>query len=109
MATTWYLWARDNDPKTNEYLAKVIGEQNPECLQQDMLCCDRVKRDLYRCPMGYENVRKATSAIPKFNLKLEVYKADPKGKTTDLPTRFDLWKKPVVKVRRISALMHRQR
>lgn len=42
MKTTWYLWAVDDDPTTNDYLVGVIGEQNPELLHQDELCADGV-------------------------------------------------------------------
>lgn len=88
----WYLWARNNDPATNEYLAHVIGEQNPECEHRDMLCADEKRRNLWECPAGYENVRTATAALSKFSLKLEVFKQNREGKFADMVIRFDLWK-----------------
>lgn len=88
MGTVWYLWAVKDDPVTNEYLAKVIGEQNPESECRDRPCADGKKRNLYRCPMGYSNVQKALSAISKFNLKIEVFKEE----IERVIVRYDLWK-----------------
>jgi len=88
MGTIWYLWAINDDPATNEYLAKVVGEQNPEYECSDRLCADGKKRDLYRCPMGYTNVQKALAAISKFKLKIEVFKEE----VERVIVRYDLWK-----------------
>ena len=87
MGTIWYLWAINNDPVTNGYLVKVIGEQNPECEYKDKLCADGKRRDLFQCPMGYENVQKALTAISEFGLKVEVFKEGKNG-----VVRYDLWK-----------------
>lgn len=92
MSTLWYLWPVNNDPDTNEYFAKIIGEQNPECEHKDVLCADGVSRDLYQCPGGYENVRVAIAGLAKFNLKFEIYKEETEGPFVDMVTRFDLWK-----------------
>lgn len=104
--TVWYLWAVDNDPTTNEYLAKVIGEQNPEYLCSDKSCADGKDRNLFWCPQGYENVKSAIAAIEPFGLKIEVFREE----VEDVVVRYDLWKKQVQKkartVRR-SALMAR--
>lgn len=90
MGTTWYLWAIKDDPTTNEYLAKVIGEHNPESECRDRLCADGEKRNLYRCPMGYTNVKKALTAISTFKLKVEVFKEE----IERVIVRYDLWKQP---------------
>ena len=50
--TMWYLWPVDNHPATNEYLAKGIGEQHPECERKDVPCADGRKRNLFICPRG---------------------------------------------------------
>ncbi len=105
MSTIWYLWPVDNDPVTNEYFAKGIGEQNPECERRDVLCADGKKRNLFSCPKGYADVRTAAAAISKFNLKFEVYKEEGESLATDLPTRFDLWKKSVRNSARTAAML----
>lgn len=112
MSTTWYLWPVNNDPVTNEYLAKAIGEQNPECEYRDKLCADGKKRNLFRCPAGYENVQTAMAAIPKFNLKLEVFKEDDIGtgaKSAERIIRYDLWKMPVQKTVQATSFLRSRR
>ncbi|MDE2173427.1 MAG: hypothetical protein KGJ31_02405 [Patescibacteria group bacterium] len=99
--TVWYLWAIDDDPRTNEYLVKIIGEQNSENLYRDKLCADGVRRNLFRCPKGYSNIRSALVAIPEFNLKTEVFKEG----AGEAIVRYDLWKKRVQKSSRQSALL----
>ena len=89
MATTWYLEAKHNDPATNEYLVHVIGEQNLEHLCTSKLCADKKRRNLFRCPVGYTDVRNALAAISQFNLKVEVFKEE----IEDVIIRYDLWKK----------------
>lgn len=84
----WYLWAKNGDPVTNEYFVKVIGEQNPEYGFAKRLCADGRKRNLFMCPDGYANVQDATTAISKFNLKMEVFKQE----IDDRIVRYDLWK-----------------
>ena len=86
--TTWYLWPVNNDPVTNEYLAKGIGEQHPECERRDVLCADGERRNLFVCPAGYDDVRTATTATSRFKLRLEVFKED----IEDVIVRYDLWK-----------------
>ena len=95
MSATWYLHPVNGDPDTNKYLVKVIGEQNPESELRDKLCADGVKRNLFRCPSGFTNVRTALAAIPEFNLKLEVFKESVEGTNAKGITRFVLWKKSV--------------
>lgn len=102
METRWYLWAVNDDPMTNQYLVRVVGEQNPENVYEDKLCADGKKRNLFLCPKGYANVLSALSAISEFNLKLEVFKES----TEDSISRFDLWKKSVRKAKR-KAMYHR--
>lgn len=101
--TIWYLWAIKGDPRTNEYLAKVIGEQNPEYEYRDRLCADGEGRNLFRCPNGYANVRSAITAIPAFNLKVEVFKEEIDGGIV----RYDLWKQQPRRRARRSAV-HRK-
>jgi hypothetical protein len=93
MATTWYLWAMNDNPRTNEYLVKVIGEQNQEYLYADKLCADGRRRNLFRCPKGYANVQSTISALKDFNLKFEVFKED----IEDVIVCYLLWKKSVQK------------
>ena len=107
--TTWYLWPVNNDPATNEYIAQGITEQRPECERRDVLCADGERRNLYRCPKGYADVRTAVAALRRFNLKFEVFKAESESLTTDLPTQFDLWKSSVRNSARTSALLSRFR
>lgn len=95
--TTWYLWARHDDPATNEYLAKVIGEQNSEYWHSDKLCADGKKRNLCRCPKGYANVQSAISAIAKFDLKIEIFQEN----AEDVISRYDLWKPSARKAARL--------
>lgn len=98
MKTTWYLWAKHDDPATNEYFVQVIGEQNPEYLHKDKLCADGKKRNLFECPKGYENVKSAISAIRQFHLKFEVFQENIAG----VISRYDLWKKRARKAARWS-------
>lgn len=105
MATLWYLWAVNNDPATNEYFVKVIGEQNLEYLCNDKLCADGVPRNLFKCPQGYANVRSAIAGISEFNLKFYVFKED----IEDVITRYDLWKKSVRKAARRGSILSRYR
>ena len=100
--TTWYLWAVHDDPRTNEYLVKVIGEQNPECLFPEVKCADGMRRNLFRCPHGYHNVMRAIAAIPEHGLKIEVFKEEICG----IITQFNLWK-PVVRKRSMRANLRR--
>lgn len=72
--TVWYLHPKD--PATNECLAKIIGEQNPECERRDVLCADGVRRDLWVCPKGPDTVQAARAAIQKFYLKFETFKEE---------------------------------
>lgn len=90
---TWYLWAVNDDPDTNEYLAKVIGEQNPECERRDVACADGKTRNLWRSPSGYDVVLRAKSAVLRFGLKLEVFQENSEG----VVRRYDLWKASVRK------------
>jgi hypothetical protein len=102
MAAIWYLWPVNNDPATNEYLAKVIGEQNSECEKRDKLCADKVRRNLFLCPAGYLDVGAALAAVGAFNLKLEVFKEDSEGPSAGCIVRYDLWKALVRKASRDS-------
>jgi hypothetical protein len=85
---TWYLWAVNDDPPTNEYLAKIIGEGNEECASANKLCADGQRRNLFKCPKGYANVRSAIAAIPAFDLKVEVFKEE----VEDVIAFYNLWK-----------------
>jgi len=87
------MWAVNDNPATNGYLVKIIGEQNSEYLYPDKLCADGKKRNLFRCPKGYENVQSAISAMKAFNLKFEVFKED----SEDVIVRYVLWKRAVQK------------
>ena len=103
--TAWYLWAVNDDPMTNQYLVKVIGEQNPEAMYTDKLCADGRRRNLFRCPTGYANVRSALTALQEFNLKVEVFKED----AGEVIARYDLWKRRVRKAARHSVLLRKTR
>ena len=105
MGTAWYLWAVNDHPMTNGYLAKVIGEQNPEYECRDKICADGIRRNLYRCPMGYTNVQKALAAIPALKLKVEVFREDDR----DVVMRYDLWKQQARKRARRSRALHNMR
>jgi hypothetical protein len=102
METAWYLWAVDNDPATNEYLVQVIGEQNPEELHKDKLCADGARRNLFRCPAGYANVRSALTAMSRFNLKIDVFQESVGGSVA----RYDLWKASARRAARESNLLN---
>lgn len=69
----WYLRARYEHPATNEYIVKIIGEQNGEYLHKDVCCSDGVRRNLFECPKGYEDVRAAIAAKRELGLHFEVY------------------------------------
>jgi len=102
--TTWYLWAINNHPPTNEYLAKVIGEQNPECECRNRLCADGEKRNLFRCPAGYANVRSALAAARALKwIRIEVFKEE----AEQVIVRFDLWKQQARKNARRSIARHK--
>ncbi len=88
----WYLWARNDDPDTNKYLAKVIGEQYGEN-SRERKCADGKKRKLWICRGYDQEVKSAISAIKEFNLKLEVFQDNGDGKIV----RYDLWKPEVKK------------
>jgi len=88
MKTVWYLCAVNDDPATNEYLVHVIGQQNTECQCSNVLCADDKRRNLFRCPNGYSNVRSAVSAIGEFNLKIEVFKEE----IERVIMHYNLWK-----------------
>ncbi len=101
----WYLHSADDEPKTNAYLVQVIGESNMENAWRGT-CADGKLRNLYGCPNGWRDVRRAVAAIREFNLKLEVFKKE----GDSAPMRFDLWKSSVkkkAKQHRRSALMSR--
>ncbi len=96
MATIWYLWAIGDDQPTNEYIAKVVGDQYTEHEHKDKLCADGKRRNLFECPRGYDNVKSAISGISEYGLKLEVFKED----IEDVVVQYELWKKPVRKTAR---------
>lgn len=99
--TMWYLWPVDNHPATNEYLAKGIGEQHPECERKDVPCADGRKRNLFICPRGYDDVRTTIVAIPQFGLHIEVFRED----IEDVVVRYGLWKQSVQKAARATMRM----
>lgn len=88
--TTWYLHAVNDHPPTNNYLVRVIGEQNSnsEYLHIGKMCADGKARNLFACPRGYLDVQSAIAAIPEYGLKVEVFKEE----ITDVIVRFELWK-----------------
>ncbi|MFI5260568.1 MAG: hypothetical protein ACHQU0_02120 [Candidatus Paceibacteria bacterium] len=109
MATIWYLWATNDNPPTNEYLVKVIGESNGEELFSEKRCADGTKRNLFRCPKGYANVQSAIAAHQEFNLKFEVFK---KEDTEDAIIRYVLWKnsaRNAAKAMRMNAVLKKNR
>ena len=92
--TTWYLWALHGDVATSRYLAQIVGaetEFDTTNMKKDMPCADGVKRDLYVCPCGYEDVKKVIAAKSEFNLKFEAFMR----RFGEKPTCFQLWKAPV--------------
>ena len=108
MNTIWYLWAVNNDPMTNKYLAQVVGaetEFDTANMRKGVVCADGKKRDLYICPNGYTDVKRAKEAIPEFNLKVWTFKED----TEDVIARFVLQEQSVRKKakHKRSALMSR--
>ena len=84
----WYLWAIDDNPTTNNFLVKVIGEQNGEYLRKDVRCSDGVKRNLFECPEGYKNVRVVIAAKSEFFLDFEVFRQQNGGAIAP----FVIWK-----------------
>jgi len=103
METVWYLCAVNNNPEANEYIVKVIGEQNSEYLCKDRLCTDGKERNLFKCPLGYVNVRSAIAAVSKFNLKIDVFKES----TERAISKYDLWK-PSVRKAAYRSIIHRK-
>ncbi len=99
--TTWYLEAKNDHPPTNAYFVRVIGEQNSEYLYQDMLCADGTRRNLFRCPRGYFDVRRAIAAIPEYGLRMEIFKEEGDGSIV----HFNLWKEAIRKRRKHANLM----
>lgn len=91
MEIKWYIWPTDACPRTNQYVVQVINEQNPEYAHTSKLCADGVERDMFECPNGYSDVRKAVSAIEEYNLRFEVFVQRDEG----LPVRYNLWKRSV--------------
>ena len=102
--SVWYLNSVDDDPRTNAYLVQVIGESNMENAWTGR-CADGEPRNLYECPNGWADVRRAIAAIREFGLRLEVFKKE----GDSAPVRFDLWKQSVKKKakHKRSALMPR--
>ncbi len=92
---TWYLHAVSDHPPTNNYLVRVIGEQNSnsEYLRVGKVCADGKPRNLFTCPRGYLDVKRAIAAISEYGLNLEVFKEE----ITDVIVHFDLWKQGVRK------------
>lgn len=105
MKTKWYLWAVNDDPRTNDYLVGVIGQQEMEYLHTKKLCADDTRRNLFECPRGYADVRSAVAAVSQQNLKLEVFKEDASG----VLVRFDLWKNGARKALKIARCVKRIR
>jgi hypothetical protein len=101
MDTRWYLHSINDNTHTNEFLAQVIGEQHPDAECRDMLCSDGVRRNLYRCPSGYQEVRRAIANIARLNLNLEVFQETSGG----LIVQYDLWKQEVRKKARRTRTM----
>lgn len=101
----WYLNSVDDDPRTNAYLVQVIGESNMENAWRGT-CADGKPRNLYECPNGWADVKRAIVAICQFRLRIAIFKKD----GDSAPMRFDLWKQSVqkkAKRHRRSALMLR--
>lgn len=46
---TWYLEPKGDIARTNEVLARNIGEENA---LEGVICADRQQRNLWRCPSG---------------------------------------------------------
>lgn len=105
MDTRWYLYSINDDAGTNEFLAQVIGEQYREAECRDMSCSDGVRRNLYRCPSGYQEVRRAIANIARFNLKFEVFQETSGGEIA----QYDLWKQSVRKKARRTRQMNNVR
>ena len=109
MSTIWYLWPRDNDPRSNEHFVQIVGEQNTENECRDKTCADGVSRNLFRCPKGYADVQTAIAAMSRFDLKFEVFKQDSAGAGAEKVVRYDLWKKEVRRAARSGRLRSRRR
>lgn len=97
----WYLWSINDNGATNEFLAQIIGEQYREAECRDVLCSDGVKRNLYRCPSGYQNVRSAIENKDRYSLKFEVFQETSGGEVV----QYDLWKRHVRKKARQARAM----
>lgn len=100
MDTRWYLHAINDNAHTNEILASIFGGQIDEALAYNTLCADGVRRNLYRCPSGYQDVRKAVENHAKFNLKMAVYQQAPDGTIVE----YTLWQPKVKKRSRMGRL-----
>ncbi len=88
MSTRWFLWAINDDPRTNEYLASMIGPQYPEAAHLDVRCADNARRNLWECRHGYLQVKIALTARTIFHLHLEVFAKEGDGPTV----QWNLWK-----------------
>lgn len=103
MDTRWYLHAINDNAHTNEILASIIGRQVDEALSHDTLCADGQRRNLYRCPSGYQDVRKAVMNYATYNLKMAVFQQAPDGSIVE----YTLWK-PAVKKRSLMGRLKRR-
>jgi hypothetical protein len=101
MENKWYIWPTDACPRTNNYVVQVIHEQNPEYAHSSKLCADKVERDMFECPNGYSDVRKAISAIGEYHLRFEIFVQ----RGDNLPVRYNLWKRSVQKEARKKKLL----
>lgn len=93
---TWFLWPVDVHPMTNRCLAQIVGaetENDTMNLKAGVRCADGVERNLYVCPHGYTDVKKAIVAQPEFALRFEAFMQ----RFDEKPTRFVLWKASVRK------------
>ena len=88
MPEQWFLWAVNDDPRTNEYLADLIGHQYPDAEHHNISCADNARRNLWECHQGYRQVRSAIAASTTYRLRFEVFR-----KTGDGPVvQWNLWK-----------------
>jgi hypothetical protein len=88
MKETWFLWAINDDPRTNECLAELIGGQYPDTEQRDVLCADNARRNLWECRRGYDEVRRAITARVPYALHVEVFLKTGNGPVV----QWNLWK-----------------
>lgn len=93
MGTRWYLHSINDNAHTNEILSSIIGEQFRDAECRDTLCSDSVRRNLYRCPSGYQDVRRAVANVSTYNLKLEIFQQESDGPIV----QYNLWKQAVRK------------